>query len=160
VPFLDRLGVALGSPLDGQLHAPARRLQQAPNVLGAVADTKRPLDDLRDPATGPDVAAIPPRFRPTGEQVGHLGPLVGRQAWRGAWAGPGLQRLRSALPAALDPAADRPFAHAERARNVFVPPTLLREDTSALSVPLTLLVGDVLRHLSMGSCFTLLSGDQ
>jgi hypothetical protein len=118
------------------------------------------LDHVGNAPARPHVAAKAPGFRSPRQQVWNLRAWRGGQPGRGAWARLGLERLHSALPAALDPAADRPFAHAERARNVLLPPALLSERKRPLPLPLTLLVGDVLRLLSMGSCFMFLCGDQ
>jgi hypothetical protein len=129
-------------------------------VLGAVAHAEAALNDVGNAPARPLVAAKTPGVRSPRQQVWDLGALRGRQPGRSAWAGPGLERLHATLPAPLDPAADRPFAHAERARNVLLPPALLSERKRPLSLPFTLLVGDVLLHLSMVSCFMFLCGAQ
>jgi len=94
-------------------------------MVGVVAHPKRAPDDLRHAPRRPDVAPEALRLGPARQQAGQLGPLLRPQARGRPRLRPGAQRLRAALPPALEPLTDRSAADAQSRGNVLLPPALL-----------------------------------
>ena len=127
--------VALGSSLERLLPAPAGLAHQPADMVAMIADAEGAPEDLGDAGGGPHVAAKAVRLRPAGEQVGDLGALLGGQFGRPTGPGPRAQRLRAALPPALEPLADGGPADAQRGGDVLLPPALLVQFPGALASP-------------------------
>src|SRR5258708_5432817 len=140
VPALDCCLVALGSPFDRLLRAPARLPEQATDMIALVAHAEGAPDYLGDAAGRPHIAAKTPSFCPTRQQGWDPRPLLGTHARPEPRWWPVLQRFDASVSSPLDPLADRAFAHPQRNGDISLFPAQLFQLPGALA-PLPAPVG-------------------
>ncbi len=87
----------------GLLATPPQADQEAPDVIGVVVDSKAPVDDLGDPAGGPQIGGIAGGLRPGQKEFDQRGRLSFEEFGRPARRGLGRQALAAPFLEELAP---------------------------------------------------------
>jgi hypothetical protein len=131
-PLVDRGAgrVALSGSARGLLGTPANRLVQAVDVGGMRGDANLRTNHGRNESLGPQLTPEAPGFGALLQQGRQAGELCMGRVRRGSRGWPISQHVRSAVPSACHPLADRPFTDAEGLGDRALGPASLREAPS------------------------------